>query len=43
MSDEKAEKSIDDLNYPEAPKMITEFPGPRSKAVFEKGLALESP
>jgi len=43
MSDEKAEKLIDDLNYPEAPKMITEFPGPRSKAVFDEGMALESP
>jgi 4-aminobutyrate aminotransferase len=43
MNEEQREKLIAELNYPEAPKMVTEYPGPKSKVAFEEGMALESP
>lgn len=43
MNEEQREKKIAELNYPEAPKMVTSYPGPKSKSVFDEGLMLESP
>jgi 4-aminobutyrate aminotransferase len=43
MTDNEREKVIAELNYPEAPKMVTDFPGPKSKAIWEQNLLLETP
>lgn len=43
MNEKQREKAIAELNYPEAPKLVTEYPGPKSKAVFDEGIALETP
>jgi 4-aminobutyrate aminotransferase len=43
MNEEQRERAIAELNYPEAPKMVTEYPGPKSKAICDEGMRLESP
>lgn len=43
MNEEQREKLMAELNYPEAPKFITEYPGPKSRAIFDEGMMLESP
>ena len=43
MNAKAREKAIAELNYPEAPKMVTAYPGPKSKAIYEECLFLESP
>ena len=43
MNDDQRERAIADLNYPEAPKLVTAYPGPKSKAIFDEGMRLESP
>jgi len=43
MNEKDREKIIAELNYPEAPKMVTTYPGPKSKAAFDEGMVLESP
>ncbi|MBI4768154.1 MAG: aspartate aminotransferase family protein [Deltaproteobacteria bacterium] len=43
MKEEKREKAIAELNYPEAPKMVTEYPGPKSKILWGEDFLLETP
>ncbi|MBT6615744.1 MAG: aspartate aminotransferase family protein [Deltaproteobacteria bacterium] len=43
MDQKNIEMEIAELNYPEAPKLVTEYPGPKSLALFKEGLTLESP
>jgi 4-aminobutyrate aminotransferase len=43
MNEEQRESAISELNYSEAPKMVTDFPGPKSREIFNEGMALESP
>ncbi|MBW2062121.1 MAG: aspartate aminotransferase family protein [Deltaproteobacteria bacterium] len=43
MDKEQREKAIAALNYPEAPKLVTEYPGPKSKAIYDECMILESP
>ena len=37
------EEAIADLNYEEAPKLVTDYPGPKSKAIFDECMFMESP
>ena len=42
--DEKMrEAKLEELSYPEAPKRITEIPGPKSLAMFQKMFQFETP
>jgi len=43
MNEEQREQKIAELNYPEAPKMVTEYPGPEGKKICDQGMTLESP
>ena len=43
MNEAEREKKIAELNYPEAPKMVTDYPGPKAKVIFDQALSLESP
>jgi 4-aminobutyrate aminotransferase len=39
----KNEEQFEKLSYPEAPKVVTEIPGPKAKPILEKELANETP
>lgn len=39
----KNEEQFEKLSYPDAPKIVTEIPGPKSKPILEKELANETP
>lgn len=43
MNEEKREKVIAEWNYPEAPKLVTQYPGPKSKKIWEENNLLETP
>jgi 4-aminobutyrate aminotransferase len=40
--DPQIEKEMEKLSYPEAPKIMTEMPGPKSKALWDKEMANET-
>jgi aldehyde:ferredoxin oxidoreductase len=43
MNKKDREAAIAELNYPEAPKLVTNYPGPKSKAIFDECMFMESP
>lgn len=38
-----SEQELASLSYPEAPKLVTEIPGPRTKEIYELSLKYETP
>jgi 4-aminobutyrate aminotransferase len=43
MNEEKREMAISELNYDDAPRLVTTYPGPKSKEIFDECMKMESP